>query len=104
MISQLELPTRPLARRTDPDTSHAAARAMKDSDKVCARVLAVIKSFGERGCVSDEVLHDEALFDLEYGTITPRYRQLLNKGLIVDTGERRPGISGRPQRVMRAIV
>ena len=37
-------------------------------------------------------------------TITPRYAKLIEKGFIEDTGERRKGLSGRGQRVMRSIA
>jgi hypothetical protein len=64
-------------------------------------VYSTIHRFGERGCISDEV---RALYpDYPYSSITARYRALLDKGFIEDTGERRQGKSGKNQRVMRAI-
>jgi len=38
-----------------------------------------------------------------YSSITARYRALLDKGFIEDTGERRKGRSNKNQRVMRKI-
>jgi len=40
---------------------------------------------------------------MPYSSITARYRSLLDKGFIVDTGERRKGQSGRAQRVLKAL-
>jgi hypothetical protein len=50
------------------------------------------------GLISDEV---RALYPtLAYSSITARYSELLRKGLIRLTGKKRPGKSGRAQRVM----
>ena len=88
-----------LVRRNDPDTSQAAA-AKVDSTKLEQLVYETIKSFGNRGCISDEV---RALYPaMPYSSVTARYKALMDKGFIEDTGERRNGSSGRPQRVMRA--
>jgi hypothetical protein len=64
-------------------------------------VYETIKKFGDQGCISDQVLamHPE----MPYSSITARYRALLDKGFIVDTGERRKGQSGRAQRVLKAL-
>lgn len=105
-MTQLSLDQYTPARSTDPDTSHEAARSMEPrgpSELVRRRVYDVIKSFGPAGCISDEVLACAELADLNYGTITPRYRQLINKGLVRDTGNRKPGVSGRSQRIMVAV-
>ena len=88
-----------LVRRDSPDTSHEAAKAV-DSAKLEALVYEAIRSFGERGCISDEV---RALFPrLPYSSVTARYKALIDKGFIEETGERRKGLSGRAQRVLRA--
>lgn len=80
------------------DTSEEAAEAL-NVNKMEQEVLDVIKKYTD--CISDQVLGH---FDpRRSSTITPRYTALLEKGLIIDTGERRPGRSGRNQRVMRAI-
>lgn len=89
-----------LARLHDPDTSHAAAESV-DATALEAIVHHVIKSFGPAGCISDDVL--KSLPAYTYGTITPRYHPLIAKGLIVITGEKRKGVSGRSQRVMVAV-
>ena len=91
---------RHLRRNSDPDTSHAAARKV-DATGLEQRVYEVIKSF-PKGCISDDVVR----LIPEHGvqTISPRYAKLLQKGFIVDTGERRTGAAGRGQRVMKAAI
>lgn len=80
------------------DTSVAAAHQV-DTSELEALVYETIKSFGDRGCISDEVR--AMLPGLPYSSVTARYRALLDKDLIVDTGERRKGQSGRSQRVLK---
>jgi hypothetical protein len=88
-----------LVRTEDPDTSHASANAV-DTTKLEALVYEAIKKYGDRGCISDQI---RALYpSYPYSSITARYRALLDKGFIIDTGERRQGQSGRSQRVMKA--
>ena len=86
-------------RNTDPDTSHKAA-AQVPATELEAIVLEVIKRF-PNGCIADDVeLH---LSHLRSHSITPRFSKLLSKGYIIDTGERRKALSGRSQRVMKAV-
>lgn len=89
-----------LARVTDPDTSHAAA-LLVDSTKLEERVYWIIDGYGLTGCISDEV-RTHFPWNFPYSSITARYAALIRKGYIVDTGYRRPGKSGRLQRVMIA--
>lgn len=90
---------RKLVRRQDPDTSHQAAVSI-DSKGLEQMVFNAIKSHGDLGCISDQIL--QQFNHLPYSSVTARYRALLDKGLIEDTGERRSGRSGKPQRVMKA--
>jgi hypothetical protein len=94
-----KLMTTGLARATDPQTSKDAAKTV-DASKMEKIVLEAIRGFPD-GCISQEV--ECVLAQYRSSSITPRYKPLLKKGLIVDTGEKRPGFSGRSQRVMRAI-
>ena len=89
-----------LARRDGPDTSQKSAEKI-DSSKLEGMVYEAIAKHGERGCISDDIRRQ--FVHLPYSSVTARYKALLDKGFIEDTGERRPGDSGRPQRVMRAI-
>lgn len=92
-------PPHMLVRRNDPDTSHEAATKV-DSSRLEQMVYQAIVDYGRRGCISDEV---RARFpDLPYSSVTARYSALLRKKLIVDTGRRRKGDSGKPQRILIA--
>ena len=77
------------------DTS-VDALASIDVTKLERIVLTAIQSFGKKGCISDEVL-----LGYRYSSITPRYRALIDNGLIEIIGTRK-GVSGRQQRVYRA--
>ena len=88
-----------LVRHDGTDTSFEAAEAV-DTTRLEGMVYDFILSTGITGCISDEV---RANFpDFAYSSITARYRALLDKNFIADTGVRRPGNSGRKQRVMVA--
>jgi len=89
-----------LARRQDPDTSHEAAHSV-DTSRLEFMVYNAIAKF-PNGCISDQI---RALFPrYPYSSITARYRALLDKGFIEDTGERRKGASGKNQRVMKVLL
>lgn len=85
-----------MARCTDPDTSKAAAAAL-DPTKLESEVLEVIKSFGNNGCISDQV--ESILSHIKCSSLTPRYAGLVKKGLIQDSGQRRVARSKRQQIV-----
>lgn len=88
---------RAMVRRTDPDTSRAAANTI-DATALEQRVYEVICSF-PNGCISDDVV--KLIPEHGVQTVSPRYAKLIKKGFIVDTGQRRQGAAGRGQRVMR---
>lgn len=86
-----------LVRTHDPVTSHAAAHAVKTSE-LEQLVYETIARFAN-GCTQDDVL---ALNPTKpYSSITARFRALLDKGFIEDTGQRKPGRSGKLQRVVK---
>jgi len=87
------------ARSTDPDTSHAAARSI-DAPELEKKIYAVILQYGRQGCIADQVF-DQVTSHKPF-SISPRFRPLMRKGYIWDTGERRTGEAGRQQRVMAA--
>ncbi len=89
-----------LVRHGDPSTSIEAAFKI-DSTALERMVFETIRLFGEKGCISDEVRDVHHAYP--YSSVTARYKALIDKGYIVDTGERRAGHSGRTQRVLRAI-
>lgn len=86
-----------LARRNCSPESMMAAQAV-DTTKLEQLVYDTIATF-EHGCIQDEVLY--ALPHLPYSSVTARFRALLDKGYIEDTGHRRAGRSGRMQRVIK---
>ena len=94
-----QMVNRGLYRNTDPETSKEAAQSV-NATSLEQIVLDVIKRY-PNGCISQDV--EFQLSEYRLSSITPRYRQLIKKGLVIDTGEKRPGFSGRNQRVMRAI-
>jgi hypothetical protein len=92
-------PAKMLVRTNDPDTSKEAAASV-DSTHLEQMVLEAIKKFGKQGAIADDIL--EMFPSFPYSSITARFSALIRKGFVSDTGERRPGKSGRSQRVMSA--
>lgn len=82
------------ARTEDPDTSHAAAQSLAGSPagEIERVVYEAIFSAGELGMTADDVVEDTGLAS---NTATPRFAPLRRKGLIRDSGRRRPGNSGK---------
>lgn len=101
-------PAHMLHRTTDPETSKDAAETV-DSAKKQMKVFEAIRSFGEAGCISDDLLdffgfedqRDEAI---AYSGITGCYAPLERKFYIERRGEQRRGHRfGRFQEVMHAL-
>lgn len=90
------------ARNIDPETSKEAARfASENLSDLEAEVYRVIVSFGEEGCIADDVIQT---MNAKQNSINPRFKPLKNKGAIVDTGLKRKADSGRNQIVVRASI
>ena len=89
-----------LARNTDPDTSHAAAASI-DALRLCLKVYEVMVRYGPDGCIADDV--GNSLPQIKSNSLTPRYRQMIDAGMIEVTGERRQGNSRRYQQVRRIL-
>jgi len=87
-----------LHRKEAVETSVASAHAVdtKSMEKI---VYEVIRTYPE-GCISDDVIAE--LHNFSYPSITARYKALMTKKLVFDTGEKRLGKSGKLQRVMKA--
>ncbi len=88
-----------MAHNNDPDTSHAAAASV-DATRLENMVFAEYLACGLRGATQDELL--EAFPEFSYSSITARPSALKRKGLVIDTGVKRKGRSGRMQRVLVA--
>ena len=86
-----------LRRNTDPFTSHESAEKI-DTNRMESIVYGVIDSFGETGCISDQVQY--ALPEYRYSTITARYKPLKDKQLVIVDGRAVKGESGRKQLLM----
>ena len=86
-----------LRRNLDPYTSHESAEKV-DTNRMEKIVWSVIDSFGENGCISDQV--QRSLKEYRYSTITARYKALKEKGLVVTDGTYKRGRSGRKQQMM----
>ena len=94
-------PSYKLRRNVDPDTSHGAARRV-DTTRLEGIVYQIIVDHGEHGCIADDVLEiAQGEYGIKsYSSVTARFKALAEKGWIDYSGERRPGRSGRAQRVM----
>lgn len=88
---------RKLVRNTDPITSIEAAEKV-DTTRMEQLVYETIGLFPD-GAIQDDIL--DQLKGYPYSSVTGRFRALLDKGLITDTGLTRPGRSGRRQRVLK---
>jgi hypothetical protein len=94
----------PRARRSDPETSHAAARSVRN---VTANQQAVLGVFRERGPLTDEALVNWYSAESDVPRQSPsgirtRRRELVDKKKVVDTGEKRALSSGRQAIVWAA--
>lgn len=95
----LATPTKHLYRTDAIDTSVKAAESI-DVTRLESLVLAAIRNSGSRGITQGELL---GMFEnYSYSSITARPSALKRKGLVVDSGERRVGASGRGQSVLIA--
>ena len=86
-----------LVRRDDQATSNDAAESLvvTEMEKIVAEA---IKGFRATGAIADEVCN--ALPHHGYNTITPRFKALKEKGVIITDDRKRKGQSGRSQMVM----
>lgn len=86
-----------LFRRDASDTSIEAAKSI-DVNRLEKLVLKAIQDAGKKGMTQSELLR--RFPDLSYSSVTARPSALKRKGFIVDSGNRRPGPSGRSQAVL----
>lgn len=95
MTDQLVLFAQPRARHSDPETSHAAAQAQ--TGRAESYILDV---FAKHGPLTDDEVC-EHLRDWYSPTVKTARSRLTRRGLLVDSGERRPSVRSRPQIVWR---
>ena len=85
-----------LARTTDPVTSHEAARKVQ-RDTMLANLISVFEK-------SSGMTAEEAATAAGYTAADGAWKRvsdLINAGVLVDTGQTRAGSSGRQQRVLK---
>jgi hypothetical protein len=92
--------THMLYRTNSSDTSREAAESI-DVTRMEAVVLFHIWNAGINGATQDELLAQLTPY-YTYGSVTARPAALKRKGLVIDSGLRRPGASGRNQIVLIA--
>lgn len=92
---------RELFRRNASDTSIEAAESI-DVGKLEGMVLNAIRSAGTNGMTQTELLSKFPGYS--YSSITARPSALKRKGLITDSGLRRPSATGRNQMVLVAVT
>ena len=91
------------ARTTDPNTSHLAADSITD-DVIRLRQRDVMKALRRVGPCHDPVLIDEIMTGDRYlpqseSGIRTRRKELVDKGLVIDTGATVATDSGRKAKV-----
>ena len=84
------------ARQSDPETSHQAARTLTPT-QLEDKVLTALK-LHPAGATTHELA---AMLKLSLVTVSPRMAPLSRKGLVVDSGRRKCGESGRRSIVWR---
>jgi hypothetical protein len=98
---EIDVEPKARARRTDPATSHEAARKINELQAASIQYR-VLKAYARAGrhMTRDEVV-EAAGYRPEDGVgVQRRVSELLNAGLLQETGSKRPGLSGRDQRVL----
>jgi len=95
-----EFEPRRLARHFDPSTSHAAAERVREfSGGQCVAILQVLR---QRGSLSPEQI--AAHLKLDAYQIRKRLPELQRAGMAEPTGQAVPTVSGRSQRLWRAVA
>lgn len=95
MIS--EYPNVPTARSGSPETAFDAAESVADAAKTREDMaLVLIRANRQHGGIADEVSY---AYGWERYSSRPRLSTLKARGEIVDSGQRRKGVSGRNQVV-----
>jgi len=85
----------PVARHTDPSTSHEAAQSVKDVRKSQQAIYALIQALG--GATDEELVRRvrSAGIPMSESGVRTRRSELVKHGLVVDSGERKRTVAGR---------
>ena len=100
----------PRARRTDPETSHAAADSIS-SDQLRENQRAVARCLREHGPGTDtewmghyQLHHEERGWPMQSTSgLRTRRKELVGRGLVIDTGDTKKLKSGRQSIVWEAV-
>lgn len=84
------------AAKASPTSCEAARRIQGGANRLRARVLQWFIDQGQYGGTDEEA---QAALGMKTQSETPRRRELVLLGLLVDSGRRRPTTSGRPATV-----
>lgn len=90
-----------LARKTDPNTSHKAARSQRPQKLTAIRnlVYCTLKGVGKEGLTHEELC--ARLPTIPASSVRTRCRELVEQGLVQDSGQRRPTRHGRESIIWR---
>lgn len=90
------------ARRSDPATSKDAADALEGevATRMELKVLAALRN-SPNGATTHELV---GLTGLPYESVTPRIKPLRKKGLVEDSGAKRPGPGGKRQCIVWCLT
>lgn len=84
------------------EPSREAAQSMvRPATRLRAEVLQFIRNEGTRGATDEEIVLG---LGINPSTARPRRIELVEQGLVADTGQFRPGRSGRAMTVWRAVT
>lgn len=86
------------ARRTDPETSHEAAKSV-NATHVEQKMLVVLRNYPD-GLTSHQVAD---LSGIPFWTVSPRLKPMERKNLVYNTMGKRPNKSGRNGYIWKAI-
>jgi len=96
-VAMLAVDPREHARTSDPETSHAAARAL--GGKAGSMLRDLLEAYGTADLTAEEAAEERGYTAADGAW--KRVSDLTNAGLVEPTGETRPASSGRQQRVLR---
>ncbi len=91
--------TRALARNTDPETSHEAARGCKVGENE-ALVLAALRGAYPESLTTHDII---AITGLAWNTCSPRISPLIQRGLAVNTGTKKKAHTNANCTLWRAV-
>ena len=88
-----------LFKRDGPDTSEDAAKSL-DTSRLEQIVYEVACKY-PNGCILEDF--EKELSHMRVCSISPRISTLIEKGYLMDTGERKKASSGRNQRIIKVV-